>query len=66
MLATNLNTLQYTAACSWRKRMPQHLCVISKNYVKQFDGEKVQFSKEKFLKKELTTFANKIQCTRCL
>lgn len=31
--------------------MPQHLCVIIKNYVKQFDGEKVQFSKEKFLKK---------------
>lgn len=56
MLATDLNTFWNTAACSWRKRMPQHLCVIIKNYVKHFDGEKVQFSWRKISKERTCNF----------
>lgn len=56
MLATDLNTFWNTAACSWRKRMPQRLCVIIKNYVKQFDGEKVQFSWRKISKERTCNF----------
>lgn len=56
MLATDLNTFWNTAACSWRKRMPQHLCVIIKNYVKQFDGEREQFSSRKISKERTHNF----------
>lgn len=36
--------------------MPQHLCVIIKNYVKQFDWEKVQFSWRKISKERTCNF----------
>lgn len=56
MLATDLNTFWNTAACSWRKRMPQHLRGIIKNYVKQFDGKKVHFSWRKIFKERACNF----------